>query len=196
MALTLIQQIQQNLNIPPIQKIDPNTQAVKTDAVVIEKHTIEQAVLPAVLAGLYKYSTTDTGCETISNGTCDNWTGSMFADNEQDIIQHVAEYAGVTSNEAHDKMEYVAREAVNVINQNLKSTNSSTGLKDYLLSQRRDILTYLPAELHAGDILNDNTIDDRTNKMEGPVSSFMQKLGNLFTSSEGPAENKTSFKQS
>jgi len=193
MALTLIQQIQQNLGIAPIQKIDPNTQAVKADASVIEKHTVEQAALPAVLAGLYKYSTTDNGSETISGGSCDDWTGSMFADHEQEIIQHVADYAGVSTEEAHQKMEHIAGEAVNIINQNIKSGNATTGIKDYLLSQRRDILTYLPAELHAGDMLNDNTIDDRTNKMEGPLSSFMQKLGNLFTSSEGPAENKTSF---
>lgn len=193
MALTLIQQIQQNLGIPPIQKIDPNTQAVKVDANVVEKHTVEQAALPAVLAGLYKYSTTDTGCETISVGTCNNWTSSMFADNEQDMIAHVADYAGVSTEVAKQKMEHIAQESVNVINQNMKSSVGTSGLKDYLLSQRRDILTYLPAELHAGALLNDNTVDDRTNKMEGPLSSFMQKLGNLFTSSEGPAENKTSF---
>lgn len=194
MAITLIQQIQQNLGIPPIQKIDPNTQAVKVDTALTEKHTVEQAALPAVLAGLYKYSTTDAGCETISGGSCDDWTGSMFKDNEQDIIAHVADYAGVTPEEAHQKMEHIAGEAVNIINQNVKSGIGKNELKDYLLSQRRDILTYLPAELHAGEMLNDNTIDDRTNKMEGPMSSFMQKLGNLFTSSEGPAENKTSFK--
>ncbi len=193
MALTLIQQIQQNLGIAPIQKIDPNTQAVKVDNSVTEKHTVEQAALPAVLAGLYKYSTTDKGSETIAGGNCNDWTGSMFADNEQDIIQHVADYAGVTTEAAHQKMEYITGEAVNIINQNIKSGNTTIGIKDYLLSQRRDILTYLPAELHAGDMLNDNTIDDRTNKMEGPLSSFMQKLGNLFTSSEGPAENKINF---
>jgi hypothetical protein len=194
MAATLVQQLQQNLGIPPIQKIDPNTQAVKTSDESVEKHTVEQAALPAVLAGLYKYSTTDVGSQTISSGNCDDWTSSMYGEKEQDIIAHVADYAGVSTNEAHDKMEHIASEAVAIINQNAKSESGSTGLKDYLLSQRRDILTYLPAELHAGEMLNDNTIDDRTNKMEGPMSSFMQKLGNLFTSSEGPAENKTSFK--
>ena len=193
MAMTLIQQIQQNLGIQPIQKVDPNTQDVKASAPVVEKHTIEQAALPAVLAGLYKYSTTDVGSDTILKGSCDNWTGSMFGDNTHDIVEHVATYAGVTTDEAYRKMEAITNESVKVINENIKSGNGTTGVKDYLLSQRKDILTYLPGELHAGDMLNDNTIDDRTNKMEGPVSSFMQKLGNLFTSSEGPAENKTSF---
>lgn len=195
MALTLIQQIQQNLNIQSIQKIDPNTQEVKASASVTDKHTVEQAALPAVLAGLYKYSTTEVGANTISGGNCNNWTGSMFADNTHDIVEHVATYAGVSQDEAYQQMERIANESVKVINENVKNSSGTTGLKDYLLGQRKDILTYLPGELHAGDLLNDNTIDDRTNKMEGPLSSFMQKLGNLFTSSEGPAENKTSFKQ-
>ena len=34
------------------------------------------------------------------------------------------------------------------------------------------------------DLLEDNTMDDRMNKMEGPVSSFMHKIETIFTSRE------------
>jgi hypothetical protein len=29
-----------------------------------------------------------------------------------------------------------------------------------------------------GDLLNDEALDDRTNKMEGPISNFMHKIEN------------------
>jgi len=32
-----------------------------------------------------------------------------------------------------------------------------------------------------GDILNDDTLDDRTNKMEGPISNFMHSIENKFS---------------
>jgi hypothetical protein len=32
-----------------------------------------------------------------------------------------------------------------------------------------------------GDILNDEALDDRTNKMEGPVSGFMHRIENQLS---------------
>jgi hypothetical protein len=40
---------------------------------------------------------------------------------------------------------------------------------------------YLPAALQIGVLLNDDTLDDATNKMEGPISSLMQKIGAAFS---------------
>ena len=47
--------------------------------------------------------------------------------------------------------------------------------------QRHNILVYLPAALQLGDLLNDNAMDDRTNKMEGPVSNFMHNIENKLS---------------
>ena len=47
--------------------------------------------------------------------------------------------------------------------------------------QRHNILVYLPAALSMGDVLDDETLDDKTNKMEGPVSSFMHKIENTLS---------------
>ena len=54
--------------------------------------------------------------------------------------------------------------------------------------QRNNILPFLPAELQMGELLHDNTLDDRTNKMEGPVSSIIRAIGGGF--SNGEAEKK------
>ena len=37
------------------------------------------------------------------------------------------------------------------------------------------------AALHLGKLLDNPNMDDRTNKMEGPVSSFMHKIENIFS---------------
>jgi hypothetical protein len=39
----------------------------------------------------------------------------------------------------------------------------------------------LPPALQMGDLLNDNTMDDRTNKMEGPISSMMHSIENKLS---------------
>jgi hypothetical protein len=55
-------------------------------------------------------------------------------------------------------------------------------------NQRNNILPFLPAELQMGELLHDNTLDDRTNKMEGPVSSIMRAIGGGFSNED--AEKK------
>jgi hypothetical protein len=190
MADSLIQTIEKNLGITPITKVDPNTQDVKSGVSQNETHSIDQAAIPASLAGLYKFSRTQGGAQAILSGSSDSWVSTFFDQSTDDVVSHAAEFAGTSKDEAYQKMEVVAKEAVNVVRNNAKDGES---LHSYLQSQRREILTYLPAELHVGDMLGDNTLDDRTNKMEGPVSSFMQKLANLFDSTDKAPESKTHF---
>lgn len=190
MADNLIQTIQKNLGISPITKVDPNTQDVKQNTATADAHTIEQAAIPAALAGLYKFSRAQGGAMTILSGSPDSWVNTFFGTNTDDIISHAAEYAGTSRDNAYKKTEQIASEAVKVVRNNAKNSEQ---LHDYLLSQRREIMTYLPAELHVGDMLGDETIDDRTNKMEGPLSSFMQKLANLFNSTDRAPESKAHF---
>jgi hypothetical protein len=47
-------------------------------------------------------------------------------------------------------------------------------------SQRHSILSHLPAAMKMGDVLNEETFDDRTNKMEGPVSSFLHRIEDIL----------------
>jgi hypothetical protein len=54
-------------------------------------------------------------------------------------------------------------------------------VKLFFSNQRNNILLYLPAELKMGELLHNDTLDDNTNKMEGPVSSLMQSIGSAFS---------------
>ena len=51
----------------------------------------------------------------------------------------------------------------------------------FMSSQRHNILVHLPAALQLGDFLHDNAMDDRTNKMEGPVSNVMHTIENKLS---------------
>ena len=85
-------------------------------------------------------------------------------------------------------MEQVAHHAIGVIKENISGEKSDNAVRQFLIDQRNNILVYLPAELQIGNVLNDNTIDDRTNKMEGPVSGYMHWLEKFFPSTDRKKE--------
>ena len=47
---------------------------------------------------------------------------------------------------------------------------------------RSNILMHLPATIGMGSIVDDTTIDDNTNKMEGPMSNLMHLFEKIFSS--------------
>ena len=57
-------------------------------------------------------------------------------------------------------------------------------VKTFFSGQVNNILPYLEPDLHMGDLLNDTTLDDNTNKMEGPMSSLMHSIGSIFSTPE------------
>ena len=93
-------------------------------------------------------------------------------------MEKVAHYAGVSKDEAIADMEQIAREASQLIKETGGEKHSAEKVKTFMGNHRHNILVYLPAALQAGYLLDDNAIDDRTNKMEGPVSSFMHSIEN------------------
>ena len=70
------------------------------------------------------------------------------------------------------------------------SPNNGHGIKNLLTNHRHNILNHLPGAIGIGNILNDGTLDDRTNKMEGPVSSLMHAIEKQFASTNIAKEKK------
>ena len=79
------------------------------------------------------------------------------------------------------QMEDIAREAVLIIHEAPGEKPTAEKLRSYMNGQRHNILVYLPPSLQMGDLLNDNAMDDRTNKMEGPISSMMHSRENKLS---------------
>ena len=186
MAFNIIESIQKSLGYPELQKIDPNTQEVKKPGDLSPENYLGQAAIPAVLTGIYKFTRTEEGNAEILKGELKGILLSIiFGSSKNEVVEKVSKYTGNSVDYTSDKMEDIARAAVRVIREHLKNEPSGSSVKDLLTAQRHNILVYLPASLQLGEVLKDETLDDRTNKMEGPVSGVMQSIGQVFSASGG-----------
>ena len=182
MSVNLIKAIQENLGFPPLKKIDPNTQQPATDKGEDVVNKFSQAAIPAVLTGLYRYVQSDEGAAAFLNGSnSTNWVTKIFDDKRKEAVQTISAYAQQSNEDPIAKMNAIANEAVAVVKQNLDAHAGIKEVKLFFSGQRNNILPYLPAELKMGELLHDNTLDDNTNKMEGPISSLIQNIGAAFS---------------
>lgn len=189
MAVNLVETIQKNLGFHELQKIDPNTQEVKKPENMSAQDYLPQAAIPVVLLGLYKFSCTEEGNAELIKGELQNkLLKTIFAKNTQKVIDKVATYTGNSLLYTADKMEIIAWEALHIIRNNLSGQTSGANIKIFLADQRHNILVHLPASLQIGEALHDNTLDDRSHKMEGPVSSYMHWIEKFFPSTDRKKE--------
>ena len=177
MAINIVDIIQKHTPFPELKKIDPNTQDISGKETCTSTALLGQATIPAVLTAIYRLSRNDAGSSEILHADeKEDLLAFLFQQHEQEVVQKVAAYALVDENRAHQELENIASHSVNVIREFLGREASPQRLKTFMNDQRHQILVYLPAPLHLGDLLQDETLDDRTNKMEGPVSNFMHKI--------------------
>lgn len=189
MSKNLLEVLQIKLKYPPLQKIDPNTQEVKEDDNSTPKYTFSQAAIPAILTALYQYSRSDEGANRILQPTAfTKWTEAIFSDNKETIIQRIKEYCSYSGKDAESELDLIAATALVIIKENLPLHASKQDVRKFLSGQRSNILLYLPAALQMGEMLHENTFDDRTNKMEGPVSSLMHVIGSQFSDDQDEKE--------
>jgi hypothetical protein len=193
MPFNLLKTVQQNLGYPELKKVDPNTQEVIFDFNVSDQTKLGQAAIPAVLTGLYRYMETDEGMAAItSKNESANWVEKIFGDSTTELITKIADYSDYPYDTANSKVYEIANEAVKVIREHINTPGNVLSLKDFMLTQRNNILPYLPAALQTGKLLNDSTLDDRTNKMKGPVSNFMHGIESILSGAD-KADNSDKF---
>lgn len=189
MAINLVEAIRKNLGFHQLQKIDPNTQEVKKPENLSSEDYLPQAAIPTILLGLYKFSGNKEGNKAILNQTFSgDLLSTIFAARKQNVVTKVAGYTGNNTDFTAQKMEEIAREAVKVIKEHVPGDGSDSSVKTFLIDQRNTILEYLPAQLQIGSIFGDDTIDDRTHKMQGPMSSHMHWLEKFFPSTDRKKE--------
>jgi hypothetical protein len=179
MLTNIVEVIQAKLGYPPLKKVDPNSQEIKEGSELTPDQKLSQAAVPAVLAGMLKYSDGPDGVKLLSDNENMDWLQTVYAEREKDVVQKVAEYASVGADRAETEMKKISNEAVNVVRENVKTPDAEK-LRVFMNSQRHNILSHLPASMQIGDVLHEDTFDDRTNKMEGPVSSFIHKIEDIL----------------
>jgi hypothetical protein len=181
MSINLLETVQQNLGYPALQKIDPNTQEVVLDADTPNEDRFSQAAIPAVLTAFYKYVQSDDGAAEFLQGNLNtNWLDKIFPDSRKEAVQTISSYAHQSGLDPVKKINEIASETVQVVKANLPEDGGIKEVKSFFKNQRNTILLYLPAALNMGELLHDTTLDDNTNKMEGPVSSLMHSIGSAF----------------
>jgi len=188
MSINLIETVQQNLGYPPLQKIDPNTQETVAGKPGIANDHIpmankfSQAAIPAVLTALHNFVRTDEGAASFLNHDLHrDWLAEIFNETKNEVIQSISSYTLQPNTGMDSKMNEIARSAVSAVKNNLPEQPDLKAVKLFFSNQITDILLYLPADLHLGKQLDDDTLDDTTNKMEGPVSSLIQSIGSMFS---------------
>jgi hypothetical protein len=186
MAANIVEVLRKRVGYAPLEKIDANKQETKNeDHSPLEK--LAQAAIPAVLAAIFRFVHTEQGCYQLIGGHEDeDWFPIIYQGREGEAVEKVAHYAVVTTTQAKSHMENISKEAVKIIKEVLAPQPTADKLRQYMNSQRHNILVHLPAALKMGDILNDGGMDDRTNKMEGPVSNLMHKIENKFGGGDNP----------
>jgi hypothetical protein len=185
MAINLLDKTTEALGYAPLKKMDPNTSNTKSNDTPVARQQLVQAVIPAVLAGISQLSKSEEGIGKILSGSGSGWAEIIFGGHRQEIVGNIAGYAMSDFQSTEKTINEVAVQAVKLIKENISgASNNNKQLKDFIKSQRDNILPYLPTQLHLGEFLNNSTIDDNTNKMEGPVSSLMHKIQAGFGGNE------------
>ena len=182
MSINLLETVQKNLGYPPLHKIDPNTQDVIADEKTPAEDKFSQAAIPAVLTAMFNYVQSDEGAAAfLQNESNANWIGKIFDDKTKEAVQTISSYALQSNADPVLKMNEIAEEAVKVVKENIGEHADIKEVKFFFSNQINTILLYLPAALHMGKLLQNDTLDDTTTKMEGPVSSLMKSIGSAFS---------------
>ncbi len=182
MPIHLAETVQQSLGYAPLKKIDPNTQEVTVKDGVPDKNSFAQAAIPSILTAFYKYIQTDEGAASfLQNKYPNEWVDHIFGDQSQEAITSIATYTNELKGDPVLLMNQIAEEVVTEVKKYLQEEADFKDLRLFFSNEKNNILLYLPAELNMGGLLDDETLDDQTNKMEGPISSLIQNIGTVFS---------------
>lgn len=182
MAKSIIEKVQEQLGYPPLHKVDPNTQELSPARATDENGRFAQAAIPSVLAGLFQQARTEAGAAILlQQPATASWTNLLFGTQRQKVMEAIAQYSDKPVAGIEQELDIITQAAMRVLRPAAEVAHPGLALRDALNAQRHSILVYLPASLHVGEMLRDESLDDRTNKMEGPVSNLMHSIENKLS---------------
>ena len=183
MSTKIIDMLAQREGMSSLPKVDPNTQSISPKDGQ-DTNLLSQAAISSVLAAFYKYSRDESNAENIlGQNDISEWPEKLFGHNKSNLIVKIASYSGASDMQAKTKINKVIADFLQVIKE-LAPDNSGKTVKNLLTEERHGILAHLPAVIGLGKLLDDTTLDDRTNKMEGPISGLMHKIEKTFAGSD------------
>ncbi len=178
--MNLSQDLQEFLKYPVLQKIDATTGHPENEKLY---DIVSQSVLIIFLTRLYEATRTKEDAEVIKQQQNAKGLLDKMFKNKAAALTDIAEFTKKSEKYINTKLEEVAGGYLQVIQQSkytvaFKKEKSMEGL---LSNERHKILPCLPPGLKTHKLFKDETIDDNSNKMEGPVSSLMNKIEDVFS---------------
>ncbi len=184
--MNIIETVQKNLGFSALEKIDPNTQETAGEKNAIGTTALAQAGIPAILLGIYNRLEIRSGHFLSGTDAKGNVLENIFGKSTDAVVKRISEYSKIDDKHSLQELEHIASESMRVVKANIGEGASESAVRNFVSKNKPDILLYLPPSLELGTILKNNNLDDRTGKMEGPVSSFMQNCGKDFQYNQYP----------
>ena len=176
MAIDLLKKITEQLGYQPLIPVSAKTLEVKGNS-----NDVAQGTIPAVLSGFLSLADTDTGLDAITNYNGDDWPTILFNNKRDEALKNLSTYTGLNENQLLPEINKISQTVVNIIKNEIGDPDDKpTAIKSFLKDQKNIVLNHLPASLEMGKILNNEVIDDHTNKMQGPFSSLLNKISDSF----------------
>ncbi len=176
----IVQIIQKNLGFSSLEKIDPNTQQVPGNEHLLGNNALAQAAIPAILLGIFSRLEQNPEPEALFAIPSSGLLLWIFGKSTEAVTEQIAVYSKIRDKHILQELEHIASESVRVVKDSLGVDPSEHTIRRFVSANKGEVLLYLPPSLELGTILNNNNLDDRTGKMEGPVSSFMHRLEKTF----------------
>ena len=180
--MNIIETVQSNLGFEALKKIDPNTQETTGDDTAMGNSAIAQAGIPAILLGIYNQLEESPNLSLLDSEQ-GNLLEKIFGKSAELVVEQIDNYSKIKDKHSTQQLEHIAAESLRVIRQKLGDRTDENAIRNFVSKNKPDTLLYLPPSLDLGTILHNNNLDDRTGKMEGPVSSFMRKIEKAFNTS-------------
>lgn len=185
--MNLLEEVNQLMG-SPLTHAERTEQKKKTAS----EKTLAGAAIPATLAGIYHLASKQEGAEALLKLLTQGFTQLnqldlltfTFAEAKEKVVQQVSNYSAAEVAAVTAYMNETARQAcLLLVKKVVTPETQASEVTQYLVAQRHNILMHLPDELQLGQFLGDETIDDVSNKMSGPISTLMHNLGEGFSSS-------------
>lgn len=190
--MNLLSQIREQLGFSPFIKIDPNTQQLtqKGDS----KQLMGQSAITSVLTAVYQLSRTNEGFGMLRNKENNvSWSETLFGEEANKVTESIVSFSGQNEEIVNSTIEDAGNTVWNLSTKELGSKLDYEHFGKFISSVRNDLLIYLPPQLHLGKILHDSSLDDRTNKMGGPVSGFLHRIEKIFSDPQDHPERLDNF---
>ncbi|MGI8951027.1 MAG: hypothetical protein ACR2FN_05505 [Chitinophagaceae bacterium] len=185
MAFNFVAAVREQMGFGSFDKIDPNNQQGKKE--LTQSYSADhfaQAATIAVLLGLYKYGETEQGSVDLLHQPSGDMLPKIFGKEENELIKTVSNYGNKSFDDTKLFMTNIAKNSVDILHKQIGDNATIENVRTFFAGQRHNILVYLPSDLNIGEQLRDESVEDRTNKMEGPVSNLMHKIEDLFSARE------------